>query len=45
MTTASRKGASVLTQQELNEMRERANLIEKCTFFSIAANPNESRDA
>lgn len=45
MATTSKKGVSVLTQQELNEMRERANLIEKCNCALKSANPYESKDA
>lgn len=32
MTTATKKGYTVLSAHELNEMRARANLIEKCNL-------------
>ena len=35
MTTLAKKGVAVLTQQELNEMKERANLIPKGTSLFI----------
>lgn len=32
MATATRKGYSVLSQKQLNEMKARANLIEQCKY-------------
>lgn len=45
MATAAKKGYTVLTTHELNEMRARANLIETCNSFIDPANPNESKEA
>ena len=35
MATSTKKGYTVLSSNELNEMRARANLIEKCKIFVI----------